>query len=350
MEPRMSEGLVLYAPNVHTGGGLTLLRALLHAWPANRELRAILDERARNSIQLPPLYKVSWTAPSLKGRFGAERKLAAIAGPEDTVFSFHGLPPLYRSRGRVVVYLQSPLLVGLMRLRDFSLRIAARVAVERVISRAFRQNVSEYLVQTPTMVKATSAWHGRAMPVQLLPFRDRSVPVPTMHPVRDFIYVSDGLPHKNHDRLLQAWELLAQDGLRPTLALTLGPRDQALAARVEALVARCGVRIENVGHVSHDRVLQMYAQSRALIFPSLGESFGLPLIEAGDAELPILAPELDYVRDVCCPVQTFDPTSPVSIARAVKRFLRCAEQVPRIPTADAVWAALGITSNAGVPA
>jgi glycosyltransferase involved in cell wall biosynthesis len=51
------------------------------------------------------------------------------------------------------------------------------------------------------------------------------------------------------------------------------------------------------------------------------ESFGLPLIEARQAGLPILASELDYVRDVVDPEQTFDPDSPMSIARAVKRFL-----------------------------
>jgi len=45
------------------------------------------------------------------------------------------------------------------------------------------------------------------------------------------------------------------------------------------------------------------------------------LIEARQASLPILAAELDYVRDVIVPEQSFDPDSPVSIARAVKRYL-----------------------------
>jgi len=38
--------------------------------------------------------------------------------------------------------------------------------------------------------------------------------------------------------------------------------------------------------------------------------------------LQILAPELDYVRDVIDPAQTFDPNSPTSIARAVLRHLK----------------------------
>ena len=89
-------------------------------------------------------------------------------------------------------------------------------------------------------------------------------------------------------------------------------------------------------------MLALYASAGALVFPSLGESFGLPLIEARQAGLSILAPELDYVRDVCEPAQTFDPQSATSIARAVKRFLQLADPVPLPQPAGAFWAALGL--------
>jgi len=51
------------------------------------------------------------------------------------------------------------------------------------------------------------------------------------------------------------------------------------------------------------------------------DRLGIPLIEARDAGLAIIASELDYVRDIVDPEVTFDPASPLSIARAVKRFL-----------------------------
>jgi hypothetical protein len=58
------------------------------------------------------------------------------------------------------------------------------------------------------------------------------------------------------------------------------------------------------------------------------------------AGLPILAPELDYVRDVCVPIQTFDPHSPVSIARAVKRFLGQPDPTVELSTPAEFWHAL----------
>ena len=78
----------------------------------------------------------------------------------------------------------------------------------------------------------------------------------------------------------------------------------------------------------------LYKKSRAVVYPSTLESFGLPLIEARQAGLPIVAAELDYVRDVVEPTETFDPLSSVSIARAVKRFLGVPEQPLPIVNAE----------------
>jgi glycosyltransferase involved in cell wall biosynthesis len=64
----------------------------------------------------------------------------------------------------------------------------------------------------------------------------------------------------------------------------------------------------------------------ALIYPSILESYGLPLLEARAAGLPLITGELDYVRDIVDPEETFDPASPLSIARAVKRFMGRPEQ------------------------
>ena len=194
------------------------------------------------------------------------------------------------------------------------------------------------------MQHAVLRWYGARVPgqpeVRVLPF------VAAQHspsgqngtvPVWDFVYVADGEAHKNHRTLLAAWQLLARDGLHPSLALTLSTRDMALKQELAALTDKAGLRIKDLGHMPHENVLSLYATAKAMIFPSTSESFGLPLIEATHAGLPILASELDYVRDVCSPVQTFDPTSPVSIARAVKRFLAVPEPALQLRSPQEFW-------------
>ena len=59
----------------------------------------------------------------------------------------------------------------------------------------------------------------------------------------------------------------------------------------------------------------------ALMFPSLIESLGLPLIEANALSKPIIASNFQYVKDVCFPIKTFNPYSAESIAKAIIDFL-----------------------------
>ena len=79
---------------------------------------------------------------------------------------------------------------------------------------------------------------------------------------------------------------------------------------------------------------------KLLIHPSVFESFGLVLIEARQAGLDVIAPETDYVRDVVKPIETFDPLSQKSIARAVKRYLGIVESELIVNTSSDFWSSL----------
>lgn len=320
---------ILYAPNVHTGGGVVLLKAFLEAWPHTLPLKLICDTRARHLIHLPENSEVQWCEPSLISRYKAEVSLQHMASDGDVVFCFHGLPPTKRVSGRLIVFLQNRNYLGLNSLFSFPLRTAIRIGIERLISKAFRHRVDWYIVQSETMALALHKWYAQTMfrnsrspRVSILPFADQ-LPLHSQNTdlVYDFVYVADGVAHKNHANLIDAWKLLSQSGICPSLALTLPDRDISLVAMAEGAVSTDNVKILNLGQLSRDDVTKLYGASRALIFPSTSESFGLPLIEAREMGLPIIAGELDYVRDVCEPVETFDPESPRSIARAVRRFL-----------------------------
>ena len=137
----------------------------------------------------------------------------------------------------------------------------------------------------------------------------------------DFIYVADASSHKNHTCLIQAWILLSMDNLRPSLVLTITKSHQKTIDNINMLFKKYKLKIYNFSDLNQKQVGKLYAISKSLIFPSLVESFGLPLIEAYQYNLSIIASELDYVRDVCVPNYTFNPLSALSIARAVKRFI-----------------------------
>lgn len=330
--------LFVHAINVHQGGGAVLLCDLLRAIPSNVEAVVHVDARMGVPADLPDHVRVASVEPTLLGRFAAELRLASTVAPDDRVLCFGNLPPLFRLRGEAVVFLHNRYLVDpCAPLGALQLKPRIRLWLERAWLRGGRLNASRYIVQTPSMQRLAAQQLGVA--VCCAPF----VPAGVLDQVGgrtgqqfDFLYVASGEAHKNHAALIEAWGMLADDGVFPSLALTLAPEaTPALCVRITQAAAR-GLRIHNIGVLPHDRLLTMYRASGALIYPSSFESFGLPLVEARQAGLPILAPELDYVRDVTDPDETFDPHSPISIARAVRRHLEGRTQAPEPRGAEAL--------------
>jgi len=328
--------LTLHAPNVHSGGGFVLLRELLDA-SSGCLRRAQLDERTRERLELQVAPDVHYVRRRVVARLVAEWRLWRASKPDDLVLCFHGLPPLLPVRGRVVVFQQNRYLLGVNSLRQLPAKVALRIAFERAVCMLFRRNVDEYVVQTKTMAEGLRRWHGGDPSVHVLPFVNLFDSVYSKDHTAaryDFVYVADGIAHKNHERLIDAWLLLAKAGLFPSLALTLGSDDRRLLDRLERLGSGSEIRVTNLGELPRGQVLKLYQSAGALIYPSTSESFGLPLLEAAATGLPIVAAELDYVRDVVTPVETFDPESAVSIARAVRRFLGCPETPGPVMTAS----------------
>lgn len=247
---------------------------------------------------------------------------------------FGNLPPIFKSRARVVVFLHNRYLVSDMSLAGLGLRTRIRLRLERLWFKRFSRNVDEFLVQTPSMKSDLEKTLGidftaaRSVAINIKPVIDskagyarRGEENRTVFSGPDFVYVASGDAHKNHRCLIHAWCLLAQDGLFPTLVLTIDSGNFSDLCDWIAEQSRVfNLRISNRGVIKAQEIIELYASSGALIYPSVFESFGLPLIEARQAGLPIIASEMDYVRDILDPADTFDPSSPKSIARAVKRF------------------------------
>ncbi|MEQ1775284.1 MAG: glycosyltransferase [Burkholderiales bacterium] len=321
--------LILHAPAVHQGGGKTLLLASLQALDNDVDCALIADAR----LDLPPLphnIKPHVFPPTLMGRIHAERRLTSLCCAEDVVLCMNSLPPLLPCAGRISVYLQNRYLCTEDTLAGFPWRTRMRISVERCwLRRRLRPGMRLY-VQTLSMQRA--AQKTLSVFPEVAPFCDVAQHpriAATQSPLR-FIYPATPDPHKNHLALFQAWRLLHQDGITAELHVTIA-NHSPLSLKIEDERA-AGIPIINHGEVDAATMAALYQNSTALIFPSKMESFGLPLLEAQAACLPIVAAELDYVRDVSTPAETFDPDSPVSIARAVKRHLGAQETLVKILT------------------
>ena len=116
----------------------------------------------------------------------------------------------------------------------------------------------------------------------------------------DFIILGTIEGRKNHILLLNVWErLVAQHGEAAPRLVIIGRRGWAcdeVLARLEA--GGFGSRVVETGALSDDDIARLLTGARALLFPSFAEGYGLPLVEALDAGVPVIASNLDVFREI----------------------------------------------------
>jgi len=131
-----------------------------------------------------------------------------------------------------------------------------------------------------------------------------------------FLYYPASLaPHKNHATLLRALQML--DGRH--LVLT-GPHSGRLA-ELEAEAQARGVRdrVHHLGMVDTAVLPVLYRNAECLVFPSLYEGFGVPIVEAMACGCAIACSNRGAPAEIAGgAAYPFDPESPEAIAHAVR--------------------------------
>ena len=134
-----------------------------------------------------------------------------------------------------------------------------------------------------------------------------------------FLYVADSSGQKNHNILLDAWEVFSKSipSNSVFLNLTLSAYStKKLLDRIDLMKNR-GYKIINHGICTREEIKVLYSKCNFLVYPSLAESFGLPLIEATSAGCKVISSNLPYVSQVIEPSISFDPNDRNSIVEAL---------------------------------
>jgi glycosyltransferase involved in cell wall biosynthesis len=139
----------------------------------------------------------------------------------------------------------------------------------------------------------------------------------------EFIFFpANGWRHKNHENLIKALGILHEQGRTVQLVLTGCPFD--LMDRMKPLLHSYGLSksVRHLGYVDRHDLIGLYAASKMLVFPSLFEGFGLPLLEAMCLGTPVVCSRIGSLPDVGGDAVLYvDPHSPEDIAQAMLRMI-----------------------------
>jgi len=112
-----------------------------------------------------------------------------------------------------------------------------------------------------------------------------------------YILMSGGLePHKNPWPVISAMALLPE----PLRLVMCGPWGGRRLRIVKEYAHRAGVldRVDLLGHVSRNHLAALRENAVAVVVPSLKEGFGLPVLEAMTAGVPVIASDTPALREV----------------------------------------------------
>ena len=233
---------------------------------------------------------------------------------------------------RQIVFVQNPHLVAASGTAPSSESMKLRAM--RALFRATCRSVDRFIVQTEVMKTALASRFGIA------PDRIRVIPqpAPAWIPPRPassvsaaptgglrLLYPARAYPHKNH-RLLSAPQAAALDDVIDRLVLTV-------PAAMNPNPRRSW--IECVGELEPPAMMDRYEACDALLFLSLSESYGLPLVEAMLLRKRIVCADLPYARSLCGDGAIyFDPTSFASLDAAIRRLAAVRVSGPPVDWTD----------------
>ena len=157
-----------------------------------------------------------------------------------------------------------------------------------------------------------------------------------------FLCVSGLTPTKNLSFMLQELSEFCQQS--PSIGWNLyllGITSKELETNFKHLSQDLVERITIVGSIDDDALSELYVDADILLFPSISEGFGVPLIEAMAANLRIVCSNTSVMPSVCGKIAYyFDPTLPSDFNSALSIAISC-----KISSEDARKRYLRLFSN-----
>lgn len=290
---------------INDGGGKVLLDYLIKKLEeTDRKIYYLLDNRIRNNIpEIKKTNTVQFLKASLLNRhiFYNKNKNSFTS-----VLCFGNLPPNIRINASVYTYFHQLLFLKLT--GDLTIKQKILYWLKIKVLNFFKKNTDFWIVQTDLVKKLfLKKYSVLQSKILLFPFYEELPETQSLiRKPNSYVYISNATPHKNHKLLIEAFEQFYLNHKTGELYLTVS-EDYKEIYNLIIEKQKLNIPIINLGYINRLEIGQIYQQSEFMVFPSLTESFGLPLIEAIEKGCKIIASDLPYTYAVCEPSIVFNP-------------------------------------------
>ena len=291
--------------------------------PGDREALSSLGENFRAVAEIAGNYSIS------------EQIRIPLALKREGVTLFHAphyvLPPLVRCRSVVTIhdcihlmfpqYLPNRMALTYARA---SISLAARQSTRvMTVSESSKRDILRFVDAKPEKIDVIYNAFDERFGIE--PLEEDVVRVRERYQLHDefVLYAGNVKPHKNLERLIDAFDLVRKRGLDRLKLVMIGDEISKYAALRRAVHQhQLHKYVRFLGYLPEETLAVMYRLAGVFVFPSLYEGFGLPPLEAMASGTPVVTSNVSSLPEVAGDAAVLvDPYSPPAIADGIYRVL-----------------------------
>jgi glycosyltransferase involved in cell wall biosynthesis len=213
--------------------------------------------------------------------------------------------------------------------RDFPFSLPAQTTESRELQFRKLINAVDYFQVNSHFTAERVKLLYDLMPEQIfithLPIQGR-LPVPIARREPFFFYPANFWLHKNHEVLLVAYQIYLTQTVESApwgLVFTGHPDERAHSLQKLAKNLGIAAHVKFLGHVPEMELAKIYATASCLVFPSLHEGFGIPIVEAMSFGLPVICGRDTSIPEIAGNAAFYvDTRNPAKLAEALLTVAR----------------------------
>lgn len=307
---------------LNSAGGKTLLNIFLKKLKQNHIKFILFVDKRNNFFEGKSNDYIIHTKASLCNR----KKIYEKYYPKvNIIICLSNIPPPFHINIPVHIYFHNDLLIDTsgssLNVNQISLLLLKRLYIKLLNRRSYKWHVQTLLIKKKLNKSINIPFDN----INVTPFFQKLKPRQLKSiSASSFIYVAAYSPHKNHKNLIKGF-IQAAHSTKKTLKLSFTLDSETTQTVLSNFQVPDNLIIKALGILSKDILIENYCKNKFLIYPSLKESLGLPLIEAAQLGLKVIAADLPYTHEVIEPSLTFDPLSASSICDVILNALNLNE-------------------------
>jgi glycosyltransferase involved in cell wall biosynthesis len=325
------------ARKLHDFGIGTYIRNLLRQLARlDRDTEFVLLCRPEDAVSLASLGNNFRPVVETAANYSiAEQVRIPLALQREGVTLFHAphyvLPPLVRCRSVVTIhdcihlmfpqYLPNRVALGYART---SIRLAARRATRVLtVSESSKRDILRFVDTEPDKIDVIYNAYDERFGVE--PREEDVVRVRERYQLHDefVLYAGNVKPHKNLERLIEAFDRVRKRGLDHLKLVIIGDEISKYTSLRRAVHKhQLHKYVRFLGYLPEETLAVMYRLAGVFVFPSLYEGFGLPPLEAMASGTPVVTSNVSSLPEVAGDAAVLvDPYDADSIAGGIEHVL-----------------------------